>query len=248
MLAVGSGSVFTSAAFNNSVNPSSDMRVVVDDSELTLEPGILFRDGSSADAPFDPGASTPANSETLQDQDSDSLFGGNSDGGLENISPSDLPAAAINDAVDGDLFLEVAVALGVDDKIGDGSNGVFQVRNDTTDDQFIAIRFPNFGSDVGNGVSEQKAVDTFQFFDSDDTHISTTDPAPSTQQVNDYVTVGPGEVEQIHVDYNTNDPTDVLKDAVDTSGSGFNRRGTVDLVDTIDVGVEQNNDDVDNRT
>ena len=245
MLAVGSGSVFTSAAFNNSVNPSSDMRVVVDE-KLTLEPGILFRDGSNAGDPFDPTASSPPGSETLQDQDSNSLFGGNTNGGLENIGVNDIPAAAINDAVDGNLFLEVAVALGADDKIGDASNGVFQVRNDTNSDQDIAIRFNTFGPDVGGGgsqVSETQAVETFRFFDSSDTQISTDDPTTSPPTVDNVVTVSPGNVEQIYVDYNTTTHEGALETAAGISGNPFNQQtATVDLVDTIDVGVEDGND------
>jgi hypothetical protein len=244
-LATGSGAVFSSAAFNNSVNPSSDMRVVVDE-KLTLEPGILFRDGSSAGDTFDPTASTAPDGETLQDQDSNSLFGGNTNAGLENITPGDVPAAAINDAVDGNLFLETAVALGADDKIGDSSNGVFQVRNDTNSSQDIAIRFPTFGPDVGAGgtqVTETEAVETFRFFDSSDTQISTDDPTASPPTVDNVVTVSPGNVEQIYVDYNTKTHEDALETAAGITGDPFQQQtATVDLVDTIKVGVEDGND------
>lgn len=243
-LATGSGAVFSSAAFNNSVNPSSDMRVVVDE-KLTLEPGILFRDGSNADDGFGPSASTPPGSETLQDQSSSSLFGGNTNAGLENISPSDLPAAAINDDVDGNLFLEVAVALGADDKIGDASNGVFQVRNDTNSSQDIAIRFPTFGEQANgdtDDVTETQAVETFRFFDSSDAQISTDDPTTDPQTVDNSVTVSPGGIEQIYVDYNTTTYESALETAAGISGNPFQQQtATVDLVDTISVGTEDGN-------
>jgi len=240
-LATGSGALFSSAAFSNSVNPSSDMRVVVDE-ELTLEPGILFRDGNSADDTFDPSASSPPGSETLQDQSSNSLFGGNNNAGLANIGVDDIPAAAINDEVDGNLFLEVAVALGETGTIGDGSNGVFQVRNDTSDSQDIAIRFDTFGPDADgdtNDLSEQQVVETFQFFDSSGNQISTDDPTPSQQTVDNVVTVSPGNVEQIYVDYDTAAYQTALETAAGITGNPFNQQtATVDLVDTISVGVE----------
>lgn len=243
-LATGSGALFSSAAFSNAVNPSSDMRVVVDE-KLTLEPGILFRDGTSDDDSFDPGASSPPGSETLQDQDSNSLFGGNTNAGLENIGVNDTPAAAINDAVDGNLFLEVAVALGETGTIGNGSNGVFQVRNDTSDSQDIAIRFDTFGPDADgdtNDLSEQQAVDTFRFFDSGDNQISTDDPTTTPQTVDNVATVSPGSVEQIYVDYDTGAHQTDLEDAAGITGNPFNQQtATVDLVDTISVGVEDPN-------
>ena len=247
MLAVGSGSVFTSAAFNNQVNPSSDMRVVVDE-KLTVEPGILFRDGSNAGDPVSPTSSTPPDGETLKNQTSDSLFGGNNDAGLDtnNIGVNDIPAASINDEVDGNLFLEVAVALGTNDKIGDSSNGVFQVRNDTNSDQDIAIRFNTFGPDVGTGgsqVSETQAVETFRFFDSGDNQISTDDPTAGPPTVANAVTVDAGTVEQIYVDYNTTTHEGALETAAGISGNPFNQQtATVDLVDTIDVGVSDGSD------
>jgi hypothetical protein len=159
---------------------------------------------------------------------------------------NDIPAAAINDAVDGNLSLEVAVALGVaSGKIGDGSNGVFQVRNDTNSNQDIAIRFNTFGPDVGTGgsqVTETQAVETFRFFDSGGNQISTDDPTTSPQTVDNVVTVSPGNVEQIHVDYNTASNQTDLENAAGISGNPFNQQtATIDLVDTIGVGVEDGN-------
>ena len=159
---------------------------------------------------------------------------------------NDIPAAAINDAVDGNLFLEVAVALGETGTIGDGSNGVFQVRNDTSDSQDIAIRFDTFGPDAdgdANDLTEQQAVDTFRFFDSGDNQISTDDPTTSTQTVDNVVTVSPGSVEQIYVDYDTAANQGALETAAGITGNPFNQQtATVNLVDTIDVGVEDGND------
>jgi hypothetical protein len=220
------------------------MRVLVDDS-LTLEPGILFRDGSTPDSPFDPSASNPPAGETLEDQSSDSLFGGNNNGGLASVTADEIPAAAINNEDDGDLFLEVAVALGETAKIGNASNGVFQVRNDTASNQNVAIRFPDFGED-GDGdsgdLTEQQTVETFRFFDSNNTQISTDDATASPQRVDSVVTVSPGTVEQIHVDYDTVTHQGQIETAADiTGGNPFNQQDTVDLVDTIEVGIEDGN-------
>jgi hypothetical protein len=231
------------------------MRVVVDE-KLTLEPGILFRDGTSDDDPFDPPNAGPTipNSETLKDRDGNSLFGGNTNGGLANIGVNDIPAAAINNADDGNLFLEVAVALGVNGKIGDKDNGVFQVRNDTNSNQDIAIRFNTFGPDADgdtDDLTKQETVDTFRFYDSGGNQISTDDPDasgnPPEPTVANAVRVEPGTVEQIHVDYDT--ATTSIQNALETaagiSGDPFDQQtATVNLVDTIDVGVEDGTGDI----
>jgi hypothetical protein len=232
------------------------MRVVVDE-ELTLEPGVLFRDGSGVDDDVEPDAanSSTNNGESLFNRSSDSLFGGNNNAGLEDINPGDLPAASVNDATNGAIELEVGIPLDGSGQIGGSSAGVFQVINDTNSDQDIAIRFDVFGSDAnpdgtgnsGNNLSGQQVFDTFKFKDSSGTQISSSgyssvpsSPDPTKQQVTT-TTVSAGGNEQIYIDYDT--ATSSIKSAIETAaGSPSNpftgQTVTVDLVDTLGVGVQ----------
>ena len=241
-MATGSGAVFSSATFNNSVSPSSDMRVVVEEN-LNVEPGILFRDGTNPDDAFDPGSASAVDDETIQNQSDSSLFGGNNDDGLE-ITNDDLPAAAINDETDGSLFLETAVALGVDDQIGSSTYGVLQVSNETNRDFEIAIRFSGFGPDATSGgsqdqLSHQQVVETFTFKDSNGNQISTSDVTTDPQTVENTVTVSSGGTEQIYLDYDTKAHESMIQDAASIGGNPFNEQtATVDLVDTIEIGTE----------
>jgi hypothetical protein len=245
-LATSSGAIFSSAAFSNSVNPSSDMRVVVADS-LTLEPGIFFRSGSSATDGFDPNSSSPPGNGSAFDQNSSSLFGGNNNPGLENNDVQDLPAAAINDDTNGDLFLETAVPLDDKDQLGDATNGLFQVTNDSTEAKPVAIRFTGFGpdgNDTGDALSQQEVVETFKFYDSGDNQISTTtastpyDEAPVANEVS----IAPGTTEQIYLEYDTETYDTELRTAAGAGATGnpFSNNGgtTIDLVDSIEVGVD----------
>lgn len=173
LLATGSGAAFTNAAFNDSVSPSSDLRVVVEDSaQLVVEPGIIFRDGDSAKDPFDP--SSTSYRTNVYDNDGFSgngteLFGGNGNSGLEDISFGDVVAASANDAQNDKLELEVAVPLNDDRQLGNPSVGWLQIRNESSDPQDIGIRFERFGADTngsqdgrGGDVSEEDVVDIFK--------------------------------------------------------------------------------------
>lgn len=260
MLAVGSGSVFTSAAFSDEVNPTSDMRVVVDE-ELTLEPGVLFRDGSGVDDDFDPAVanSSTNNGESIFNNSSTSLFGGNNNAGLEDINTGDLPAASANDATNGAIELEVGIPLDDDGQIGSSSAGVFQVINDTTSPQKIGIRFDDFGADAsfdGNNnpddLTGNEVFDTFQFVvgSGPSTQISSdgySTPSPSSnindQNLPNTTTVSAGGDIQIYIEYDTT--SSAAKGAIETAADGpgsspFSSpaNSTVDLVDTLDVGVE----------
>jgi hypothetical protein len=243
-LATGSGAIFSSAAFSNSVNPSSDMRVVVADS-LTLEPGIFFRGGSSATDAFNPNSSTPPGNGSAFNQTDSSLFGGEGNNGLENIDVQDLPAAAINDDTNGNLFLETAVPLDDTDTLGDASNGLFQITNDSTEAKPVAIRFTSFGPDAdgdSDDLTDQQVVETFKFYDSGDNQISTAtastpyDEAPVANEVS----IPAGTTEQIYLEYDTETYAAELRTAAGVGSSPFgNPSGTtIDLVDQIEVGVD----------
>jgi len=254
-LVFGSGAMSVQAGFNNSVSPTGDMRVVVPE-EITVEPGAIFRDGvGDPDGTLNPSGNSPGpNGTTLKDQAANSLFGGNDNDGLENLSISEVPAVAVNDAsnnTNGDLYLEAATGLAVDGQIGTGgtdAEGVIQVRNDTTASKDIAIRYQQFGNDasVNSGdVAETNIVDIFQFRDESGTQISPTDNS-STQTVGGTATISPGAVEQIYIDFNTSDSANgsntvesELETAASTGGNPFQgQTDTVNLIDTLEVGVE----------
>ena len=256
MLAAGSGAAFSSAAFNNSVSPSSDMRVVVEE-QLIVEPGIMFRDGSNADDTFDPSTvGTGPNSENLYDNDGiggsgTEIFGGNNDDGLADITFDDVPAASANDDSNDNLSLEVATLLEVDDQIGSSSEGFIQIRNDTSESQTVAIRFEEFGPGTGGSqdskggaVSESDVVSIYEFYDSSDSKISSVDTgsAVADQTVAGTVTISPGNVEQVYLDYDTTISTNDIKSAAGIGGNPFDdQQGTADLVDMLRVGTDPSN-------
>lgn len=233
------------------------MRVVVDE-DLTVEPGILFRDGSDPNDDFAPRASNTLGS-TVRNGNDAPLFGGNDNDGLNDINVEDLPAASANNEEDGALDLEVAVALDVDGgQIGNGSNGLIQINNDSVDDRDVAIRFSEFGSDVADSgsagsevVTEEQVVETYEFYDSSDNQISTLGNTAngngilnSTQNVPNTVIVGAGETEQIHLNYRTDLHAQDIQDAADFDNDPFTEsQDTVNLVDEIKIGVTNGTND-----
>jgi hypothetical protein len=233
------------------------MRVVVDE-DLTVEPGILFRDGSDPNDDFAPRASNTLGS-TVRNGNDAPLFGGNGNDGLNDIDVEDLPAASANNEEDGSLDLEVAVALDVDGgQIGNGPNGLIQINNDSVDDRDVAIRFSEFGSDVAasgsagaDEVTEEQVVETYEFYDASDTQISTDGETANsngilddTQNVPNTVTVGAGETEQIHLDYHTDTHAQAIQDAADFDDDPFSEsQDTVNLVDEIEIGVTNGTND-----
>jgi hypothetical protein len=251
LLATGSGATFTSAAFNNSVSPTSDIRVVVDE-QLRVEPGAMFRTNYNANNDLNFGQSGP-NGETLQDRDGNSLFGGNGDSGLENIDYEDVPAAAIdgNGDINGELGFGVAVGLAVHNDIGTDNAGLLQVRNNTQTTQKVGITFDEYGADAWaddntNGVPKTDVIDIFQFKDANDDTISNDSLGDDESDVVNTVEIDPGDVEQIHLYYDTtgdheDEIIDALRDGSDNSPFSPDV-STVDLVDQISVRANDTQD------
>lgn len=238
-LVFGSGAMSVNAAFNSSVNPTGDIRVVVDE-ELVVEAGSMFRSGGDPNNSFDtPKTYNGVNLYDNGDFNNNSLFGGTSDDGLENIGAGDVPAATARDQENGDLYLETAVDLDADGQIGDSSNGFIQVRNDTEESQDIAIRYSSFGDDVGSGITETQVTDTFILRAENDKAISPSDPSGSPQTVYNTVTVDPGSIEQVYVDYDTATHSDSIVDAADNGDPFGGSVDTVDFLDELEVGVEE---------
>jgi hypothetical protein len=251
LLATGSGATFTQAAFASQVSPASDMRVVVGQqlgNNLFVEAGDIFRNGG-ANGGFNPGlGSSTAAVENLADTSffTQSTGDPNTDA-LDGISVDDLPAAGANNKTNGDLELAVATKIGEDETIGapeplDSDNGFIQVVNNTPDDHNIAIRFDEFGEDVGSGgskVSKEQVFDTYKFKSArTDDLISPNVISGGEQNVPNALTIDSGTTEQIYLEVDTEVHSDAILSATGVEDSPFTtEQDTVDLVDSISVGT-----------
>jgi hypothetical protein len=96
MLATGSGAALTSVAFNNSVNASSDMRVVVD-KRLEVRAGQAFNDDGKINA----NSGNTNQSNYVEYASNESFFEDSSNPNpdpeeLVDIDSNDLPVATVN--------------------------------------------------------------------------------------------------------------------------------------------------------
>jgi hypothetical protein len=269
MLAVGSGSVFTSAAFNNRVNPSSDMRVVVDDS-LLVEPGISFRTGSnpgdSYDSNLDPtsGKFAGDNNGNIFDVTNPSTDG--SDELSSNIDVADLPVAFVSNDTNGGINIKVAVQLGETATFDD----LLQVTNNTGSSVDVGIKFSAFGVDTtltedpssnltnnGGAVDIENAISAYSFLKSGSSNeissVGTDDPPTvDGQTIGSALTVSDGNTEQIDLQVdmtsNINAGSDDLVTQANTaastgSGNPFQKpEDTVQLIQEITVGTNASNE------
>lgn len=193
-LATGSGAVFSSAAFQSSVNPTADMRVVVED-DLVVEAGASFRGSGGA---------------YLEDPSEDKFYGTgdgslfSSSDSLDSVEIDDLPAARVNDDQNGGLYIETAVK-------NRDENGnpivvefpdLLRVRNNGTETAEVGISYQPtddaYGANVVNGgsVSARDVVDAYVF---ESEGGSGGKISPDTYEGNpaNTTTVGVGETEQI---------------------------------------------------
>jgi hypothetical protein len=135
MLAVGSGSAFTSAAFQNSTAPTADLRVVVDQA-LTVERGDGF-DKSNADnvneSQFFNGTNTGSGGDI--DDSSGAAFDGSS-----------APLAYVNKKVNGDLVIKAAQDVGLSHNF----EKILKISNDTNEDVDVGIAYDRSASTAPN--------------------------------------------------------------------------------------------------
>ena len=228
-LAMGSGAAFTSAAFASSTEPSADFRVVVDQQLV-----VAANDD-------------PDNNVTTESDDSDAsnpseyLFGGPEDViNTENINFGDVTSdgeAAVNDGQNDNL--EVALA------VTSGENGSFdpilQVQNEGDTAANVGITISEYGSDVDVDGDDSEPISTTDVNSAFTFEIDGTPVGSST-----FVTVDAGVTEDISIDLDLDlIPDEDLRDAANpgnpASGDVFGGGAavdTVDLVDTIEVGVE----------
>lgn len=253
-LVFGSGVMSVNAAFENSVDPGGDFRVVATE-DLVVEPGIGFRDGSSPSDSYD--STLDGTSSNFYSESNNDFFGTSSpstggDDALGNdLSLSDLPAISVSDATNGAISIKVAT---LNEASTTTFSEVLQVRNDGDTSKDVGVKFAAFGADTdgptdnnGGSVSETDVVDTYSFLDSSGNRISTDESHYSSltgsasvedQRVDNIVTVGPGAVEQIDLKVElTSSVVSAIADASNTGGDPFvGDQDTVQLVDTVRFG------------
>jgi len=245
-LMFGSGAMTVQAGFNNSVNPTGDMRVVAD-GRVVVEPGIMFRDGTEPGSDFNPNAVGSFDGVNVYDSSLTDFFGGVDNAGLSGIDPGDVPAAAIDETVNGDITLQTAVGIGATGQIGNGSRGVLQVRNTTESARDIAIRYSSFGEDVSsNDVTQADVAGIFEFKAGDNGTQISPDPGATTgktalgildtpQVVANTVTVSSGGTVQIYMAYDTR--AESIEQTI--KGSPFDSStDTVQLLEEIEIGTD----------
>jgi hypothetical protein len=222
------------------------MRVVVGQNfgnNLRVDAGNIFRQNNGD---FNPGSGSDAVETVHNITGSRTEFFGSDE--LADLEVDDLPAAGANndDFYNDQLSLAVATAVGETAVIGNGNDrdfGFIQIENNTPDDHDIQIEFDSFGEDVGNAsdeVSAGRVRQIYEFYDSGANQIS--EDRSGDIPNNNSVTVTSGSTEQIYLVVDTD--TDVLYEAVmeatNTNDSQFTtEQDTVDLVDSIRVGVDE---------
>jgi urease beta subunit len=218
-LATGSGAVFTSAGFAGSAEASSDFRVVTEGS-LVVEPNNNVSDGGNqiADNKSDPSGYLFKNSSSLSGNTSVSEV---KDGG----------EAAVNNQTDGGLELAIAVA---DDT--DKDFNILQVTNNGDTTESVGATISGYGSDVGSSITQSDVNNAFEF-DIEDSSDNYQDVGSGT-----FVSVGPGDTRGLRIDVDMSQiPDDDLANASASGGDVFDSStaaDTVDLVDTIKIGVQ----------
>lgn len=265
-LAAGSGAVFSSAAFNDSVNASSDMRVIVAEN-LEVRAGQAFEDDGTINTSN--GDITPSN--YVEYASNPSFFDPSSDPepqGLADIDSDDLPVATVNrrdNNVNGDVKIQVAVNV---DTTSVRFNDILEIENKGTSSVKVGISYDRqggtgsgagqYGSDVnvggstGSEITEQTVQHVYRFIGFGTGTFGSGRISPNQSNTND----DPDNVAKI--DPGTTIPVDLkidlsklfgfvdvqtqIEDAATLTGGLFQgRRDTVDLLDAITVGVEDPN-------
>ena len=219
-LATGSGAVFTSASFSGSAEASSDFRVVTEGS-LVVEPNDNVSSASDIAAnKSDPSGYLFKNGSSLS---SNTSFSDVNSGG----------EAAVNNQTNGGLELAIAVADDTDKYFN-----ILQVTNNGNTTESVGATISGYGSDVSSGGITEGQVDSAFEFDIEDSTGTYQDVDSSSN----YEDVGPGDTRGLRIDVDISKIND--DDLANESASGGNVFGssttadTVDLVDTIKIGVQ----------
>ena len=243
-LAMGSGAAFTSAAFQNSVAPESDLRVVVEENlEVRKGPGFDDSDPEYIDDPdfFDGG-----------DIDESGAF-----------EEDETPLAYVNDDVNDDLVIKAAQDVGVSSF---RFEEIIEISNQTTEAVDVGIAYDRdadqYGDDVDSPLSFEVGQRVYQFeanelgdgssptFNAGGGDLISPEPGADgvTSGSNDTIAndddkpaaaveVPEGETLSIDLVVDTGTDSDVIEDAAGLSGGFGEERGTVDILDEITVGT-----------
>jgi hypothetical protein len=247
-LATGSGAIFSSAAFSNSVSPTSDLRVVVEENlEVRKGPGFAAADPeyTNESAFFDG---------TDIDDSASGAF-----------NSSDTPLAYVNDDVNGNLVIKAAQDVGVSSFT---FSEIIAIDNQTADDVDVGIAYDRgaspsqYGDDVeGGNLGYDVAQRVYQFqansltsgdsinYASGSGSLISPDPAgPGVTGSNNTisnnndrpaaaVTIPSGDTLSIDLVVDTASDETALEDEAGLSGGFGEERGTVDILDAITVGT-----------
>jgi hypothetical protein len=246
------------------------MRVVVEEgADLLVEPGVSFRDGSnptdSYDSTLDPTTGKFAGSDNNGIFDTGSPSTGASDALGADVDLDDLPVAFVSNDTNGDISIQVAVALGETATFED----MLQVTNNTGNSVDVGIKFSAFGvdtttnnlsgpgdfTDKGGAVDIRNAFGAYEFTDGSNTVSTTSIDDPPTldgQVIGSALSVSDGTTEQITLDVDMtsnvsaggNDLETEVNSAASAANPGSNpfaeKEDTVQLIQEITVGTGAN--------
>ena len=247
-LATSSGALFSSAAFSNSVSPTSDLRVVVEENlEVRKGPGFV------AANPEYTNESVFFNGTDIDDSASGAF------------NSSDTPLAYVNDDVNGNLVIKAAQDVGVSSFT---FSEIIAIDNQTADDVDVGIAYDRgaspsqYGDDVeGGNLGYDVAQRVYQFqansltsggsinYASGSGSLISPDPAgPGVTGSNNTisnnndrpaaaVTIPSGDTLSIDLVVDTASDETALEDEAGLSGGFGEERGTVDILDAITVGT-----------
>lgn len=269
MLATGSGAALTSAAFNNSVNASSDMRVVVD-KRLEVRAGQAFNDDGTINA-----NNGNINQSNYVEYASNETFFENSSNPdpeeLVDIDNNDLPVATVNrrdENINEDVKIQVAVNV---DTTNDSVTftDILEIENNSTDSVKAGISYDRqggtgsgagqYGEDVnvdgntGGEITEQTVQHIYRFIGFGTGTFGSGRISPNQSNKSDHpadvAKIDPGATIPVNLKVDLSllfgfiDVQSQIESAATlTGGNPFQRkRDMVDLLDAITVGVEDPN-------
>jgi hypothetical protein len=243
LLAGGSGAAFSSAAFQDSVSPSADFRIVAA-GDLVVRRGKAFQNN---DESYVVNGYDPANP------------GGSEISDFSTLSPNDLPVAWANNNEDGSLsvqlayqnsssgptplnnFLEIENQGTTTENVGINFDGGYAIDGSEgwTDDAADLSSYSSSSSEIG--YDDIQAI--FQFRDaSDSSQISPSSPDSSETPIN-YVQMDPSDVLDVNLGISlTGNQVSTFAQAanVGTPFSSASQDG-FQLLNQISVGTESTN-------
>jgi len=267
LLATGSGAAFSSAAFNNAISGAADMRVVVADG-LEVRAGQAFNDDGSINTAN--GNITPSN--YVEYATNSTFFDLSSDPepqGLVDIDSDDLPVATVNrrdQNINGNVKIQVATDV---DTTSVTFHDILEIENNGTNPVNVGISYDRngqtgygagqYGDDVNVGgntaseITEQTVQHIYRFIGFGTGTFGSGRISPNQSDTSDdpanVAKIDPGTTIPVNLEIDLSalfsfiDAQGQIEDAATLSGGPFQeKRDTVDLLDGITVGVEDEND------